>query len=315
MVFWKLMMSATHGAKKFAEHNTSSYKLICIKTQASKNLFHLCLVVSALFAALLQVRKHSKRFFGRIFPISPPHTFGVQFLRTPPSSASFVRSNHELSKREQLKWKWHLSANRVVFCEGCVSFSSLDILDGFSPPRSLLKRQRKVEYEKCRCHLCCNSNSHYRSHPALILCFQPVVPLLSQSCMTNLTHHLYLGSNNVRTNIPDGRSHFSMKKLGVASVMVAFVAMFGVGLMPSAKLKSGVASREIAANGKMKLFDEFHRYVLEDYDAKPTFSSFLPGVAGLYGKPVWSFYVNRGQGVASFGSKTTSMMWSASFCQ
>ena len=122
--------------------------------------------------------------------------------------------------------------------------------------------------------------------------------------MTNLTHHLYLGSNNVRTNIPDGRSHFSMKKLGVASVMVAFVAMFGVGLMPSAKLKSGVASREIAANGKMKLFDEFHRYVLEDYDAKPTFSSFLPGVAGLYGKPVWSFYVNRGQGVASFGSKT-----------
>ena len=34
--------SATHGAKKFAEHNTSSYKLICIKTQASKNLFHLC---------------------------------------------------------------------------------------------------------------------------------------------------------------------------------------------------------------------------------------------------------------------------------
>lgn len=43
------------------------------------------------------------------------------------------------------------------------------------------------------------------------------------------------------------------------------------------------------------------RYVMEDYDAKPTFSSFLPAVAGLYGIPVWSFYVNRGQAVASFG--------------
>lgn len=29
------MMSATHGAKKFAEHSTSSYKLICIKTHKS----------------------------------------------------------------------------------------------------------------------------------------------------------------------------------------------------------------------------------------------------------------------------------------
>lgn len=46
------------------------------------------------------------------------------------------------------------------------------------------------------------------------------------------------------------------------------------------------------------------RYVLEDFDARPTFSDFLPGVAGYYGKPVWSFYVNRGQGIASFGTAT-----------
>jgi hypothetical protein len=44
--------------------------------------------------------------------------------------------------------------------------------------------------------------------------------------------------------------------------------------------------------------------VVEDFDAKPTFSDFLPGVAGYYGKPVWSFYVNRGQGIASFGTAT-----------
>lgn len=41
--------------------------------------------------------------------------------------------------------------------------------------------------------------------------------------------------------------------------------------------------------------------VIENYnDAKP-FSSFLPSIAGLYGKPMWAFYVNRGQGLATFG--------------
>jgi len=53
-----------------------------------------------------------------------------------------------------------------------------------------------------------------------------------------------------------------------------------------------------------EFFDEAGRYVVEDYDALPTFSNFLPGVAGIYGKPVWSFYVNRGQGIASFGVKS-----------
>ena len=40
---------------------------------------------------------------------------------------------------------------------------------------------------------------------------------------------------------------------------------------------------------------------MEDYDAKSTFASFLPGVAGYFGKPVWAFYVNRGQGISTFG--------------
>ena len=46
------------------------------------------------------------------------------------------------------------------------------------------------------------------------------------------------------------------------------------------------------------------RYVLEDYDAKSTFSSFLPGVAGYFGKPVWAFYVNRGQVMSTFGTES-----------
>jgi hypothetical protein len=44
-----------------------------------------------------------------------------------------------------------------------------------------------------------------------------------------------------------------------------------------------------------------NKFIIYDYDKKKPFSSFLPGIAGLYGIPLWAFYVNRGQGIASFG--------------
>ena len=42
-------------------------------------------------------------------------------------------------------------------------------------------------------------------------------------------------------------------------------------------------------------------FVIENYDKKKPFASFLPGIAGLRGIPLWAFYVNRGQGISSFG--------------
>ena len=50
------------------------------------------------------------------------------------------------------------------------------------------------------------------------------------------------------------------------------------------------------------MFDNKGRYVIEDYGKKSVFSSFLPGISGKFGIPVWTFYVNRGQGITSFGS-------------
>lgn len=41
----------------------------------------------------------------------------------------------------------------------------------------------------------------------------------------------------------------------------------------------------------------------EAYSCAAPFSSFLPGIAGLYGKPLWCYYVNRGQAVACFGTQ------------
>ncbi|OWR28502.1 cellobiose phosphorylase [Saccharibacillus sp. O23] len=57
-------------------------------------------------------------------------------------------------------------------------------------------------------------------------------------------------------------------------------------------------------------FDEQGRFVIDDYEQAKPFASFLPGIAGLRGIPMWAFYVNRGQGIASFGveDKNSSIM-------
>ena len=51
------------------------------------------------------------------------------------------------------------------------------------------------------------------------------------------------------------------------------------------------------------MFDEKHRFVISDYQSKPPFSSFLPGIAGPMGVPAWCYYNNRGQAVCSFGAR------------
>ncbi len=44
-------------------------------------------------------------------------------------------------------------------------------------------------------------------------------------------------------------------------------------------------------------------FVIRDYHRTKPFSSFLPGVAGLWGVPMWVYLVNRGQAVACFGTE------------
>ncbi|KGP73278.1 hypothetical protein [Pontibacillus yanchengensis] len=48
-------------------------------------------------------------------------------------------------------------------------------------------------------------------------------------------------------------------------------------------------------------YDAQKGFVIENFDKAKTFSSFLPGIAGVKGIPMWTFYVNRGQGICSFG--------------
>lgn len=51
-------------------------------------------------------------------------------------------------------------------------------------------------------------------------------------------------------------------------------------------------------------------FVIENYNRSKPFASFLPAIAGLNGKPMWLYYVNRGQCVSTFGvnNKNNSIM-------
>ncbi|MBM3243584.1 MAG: hypothetical protein FJZ12_01950, partial [Candidatus Omnitrophica bacterium] len=49
--------------------------------------------------------------------------------------------------------------------------------------------------------------------------------------------------------------------------------------------------------------DKEGAFVIENYNFSKPFSSFFPGIAGKYGIPMWTFYVNRGQCISSFGIK------------
>jgi hypothetical protein len=57
-------------------------------------------------------------------------------------------------------------------------------------------------------------------------------------------------------------------------------------------------------------YDPQKRFIIHNFSSTPPFSSFLPGIAGEMGIPMWVFYVNRGQAITSFGieSKDSPIM-------
>ena len=64
-----------------------------------------------------------------------------------------------------------------------------------------------------------------------------------------------------------------------------------------------------SAEPKFYLNGEGH-FIIENYNQSNPFSNFFPGIAGIWGVPMWVFYVNRGQCIASFGieSKDKALM-------
>ncbi|MDP8266162.1 MAG: hypothetical protein P9M07_04375 [Candidatus Aceula meridiana] len=56
--------------------------------------------------------------------------------------------------------------------------------------------------------------------------------------------------------------------------------------------------------------DNDSRFIIENYNTAKPFTNFFPGIAGVWGIPMWVFYVNRGQCISSFGieSKDKAIM-------
>lgn len=54
---------------------------------------------------------------------------------------------------------------------------------------------------------------------------------------------------------------------------------------------------------KYTLNPKTEEFIIENYNSAKPFANFFPGIAGLYGIPIWVFYVNRGQAISSFGTK------------
>ena len=64
--------------------------------------------------------------------------------------------------------------------------------------------------------------------------------------------------------------------------------------------------KKAAKASDMKISDEYildeqGRFQIKHYDRQPAFASFLPGIGGPDGVPLWCLYVNRGQAISSFG--------------
>ncbi len=58
------------------------------------------------------------------------------------------------------------------------------------------------------------------------------------------------------------------------------------------------------ANVSKYHLDKDGQFTIDDYNHTKPFSNFFPGVAGVWGVPMWVFFVNRGQCISSFGTES-----------
>lgn len=88
----------------------------------------------------------------------------------------------------------------------------------------------------------------------------------------------------------------SNKKYMLLVGVVSFIIIISLFFASSNPAAMTVPMEATSAN-----FDSNGRYILENYDSLKPMANFLCGIGGLWGVPMWAFYVNRGQGITSFG--------------
>lgn len=87
-------------------------------------------------------------------------------------------------------------------------------------------------------------------------------------------------------------------------VIVTFISIIVIGLITVLSKYSASSLIEVNGSGgdeDRSMFDAGGRFVMRNFDEQKPMSSFLPGLGGIWGVPMWAFYVNRGQGITAFG--------------
>jgi hypothetical protein len=95
----------------------------------------------------------------------------------------------------------------------------------------------------------------------------------------------------------------SKKNVAIESWKLIFLTTLGLVIILAVISNSMKEVSHLSMYGEEEksMFDELGRYILRNYDEMRPMANFLAGVGGYWGVPLWLFYVNRGQGVTSFG--------------
>ncbi|KAJ1456688.1 hypothetical protein M885DRAFT_462977 [Pelagophyceae sp. CCMP2097] len=90
-----------------------------------------------------------------------------------------------------------------------------------------------------------------------------------------------------------------------AVMVVALIGAFGFAGVSRGEAKAVLLGKPTPQGavtaGLSENFDADGRFIMPSFDTHKPFSSFLPGIGGEWGMPMWAFYVNRGQAMAAFG--------------
>eukprot|EP01039_Chlorochromonas_danica_P007689 gene7689-8496_t len=109
-------------------------------------------------------------------------------------------------------------------------------------------------------------------------------------------------SDDFQKELDGGGGDLSKSSANRGVLLVAatlFLALSGLALYSTSAL--GRMNPLLSATSGGGEFDDQQRFILRDFDKAKPMASFLNGLGGLWGVPMWAFYVNRGQGISSFG--------------
>lgn len=92
--------------------------------------------------------------------------------------------------------------------------------------------------------------------------------------------------------------------VSLAGLFVALTALLQILASIVTSRSSADKTSASSSSASWQNYDEQGRFILQNYDQAPPLTNFLPSLVGIYGKPAWALYVNRGQGIAAFGTES-----------